>query len=235
MFNISKNLIALCVSLFASVVVFAQAPSEPVTSKQASVEVLPFTDRDLRSHGPWNLSGQFVALSLPMPLKMGASGSWNYNPTWTFEASMLSGGISAGVAGFDLGGYSEKSYQLLARYFGSNQTFNWVFGLSQETGRARIGNKYLSYATGVGQIDVAQMQSWAVVLGFGQRWQWDNGLSVGLEWAQVSIPVSIDKSSSDFFNSTANESDKKKVQDILDFLVRFPRISLLQVSVGYSF
>jgi len=228
-------LFSMFFSLLLSGSAWASDEQPQLATEHPDIEVLPFTSRDLRVLQPFNVGLQLSTLSLLVPFKPGFTASWSKSPEWTFEASLLSGSLSAGVAGYDVASYKETSYQLLARYYGDNKNFNWVFGFSQEGGRFLIGNKYVSYATGVGRIDLAELQSWAVVVGFGQRWQWKNGMTLGIEWAQISVPFKVDKTDSDFFASTATNEDKGRVRDILNILARVPRLSLAQLSVGYSF
>lgn len=191
--------------------------------------------RDFRAQKKWTALAQLSTASLLIPLRPGVSLSWNRTPEWSYEASYMTGSLSAGVAGQDIASFAEKSLLLRARYFGSSNSFHYIVGLSRETGDFRLGNKYLNMVTGAGDISLAKFSSLAVNLGLGNRWQWENGLSFGVDWATLILPLSVQDTNSDYFQTNASAADKQSLRDTLDIIAKFPRFAFLTVSAGWSF
>lgn len=197
----------------------------------------PFTphtgmDRLLR---PWNVSFDLSTISLFVPLKPGATVSYAYNPEYTIELSAMSGGLSAGWLSAELGRYTETSYSAVVRSYGARSSFHYLIGVSQENTLIKIGNRYVDMATGAGSIDIAQTQSWALVLGLGQNWKLRNGMSFGVDYARIAYPLIVSNTDSPFLNSTADGEKKGFIADTLNTAAKIPRLSFLQLNIGYSF
>ncbi|MBX3017267.1 MAG: hypothetical protein KF767_05215 [Bdellovibrionaceae bacterium] len=230
--------------LFTALNVNAQtAPSAPVppeplpTVVDVPVAPSPFTpqtgmDRLLR---PWNVSFDLTTISLFVPLKPGVNVSYAFDPEYTIELSAMSGGLSAGWLSAELGRYTETSYSAVLRSYGTRSSFHYLIGVSQENTLIKIGNRYVDMATGAGSIDVAQTQSWALVLGLGQNWKLRNGVSFGVDYARIAYPLIVANTDSAFLSSNADGDKKGFIADTLNTAAKIPRLSFLQLNVGYSF
>jgi hypothetical protein len=215
--------------------------SSPITETSKSTEPdikisqldrMTGMDRLLR---PWNVSFELSTLSLLVPLKPSLSASYAFDPEWAFEVSAMSGSLSAGWLSAELGRYTETSFSVLLRSYGTRSSFHYLIGVSQENTRIQIGNRYVDMATGVGSIDIAQTQSWALVLGVGQAWKLRNGVTLGIDYARIAYPLIVANTDSAFLTSNANGDKKGFIADTLNTAAKIPRFSFLQFNVGWSF
>lgn len=233
------KLISLILVMGLSVVAGAETSPNAATSKstEPEIQISPFDrmnglDRMLR---PWNVSFELSTLSLLVPLKPSISASYVIDPEWAVVMSAMSGSLSAGWLSAELGRYTETSYSLLLRSYGTRSSFNYIIGVSQENTLIRIGNRYVDVATGSGSLDLAQTQSWALVLGFGQSWKLRNGVTLGIDYARIAYPLIVANSDSAFLTSDANGDKKGFIADTLNTAAKIPRLSFLQLNVGWSF
>lgn len=83
--------------------------------------------------------------------------------------------------------------------------------------------------------NILSVKSVGVTLGLGNRWQLKNGMSLGVDWFHLNIPVSVFETDADYLNSDADQQDKEDIRDVLDVLKRVPTFSFLKFQVGYTF
>lgn len=219
------------VVLPAPMVVSPVAESPPVRL-QAEDRIL---SREARALKNGTVMLGVTTLSLLVPLKAAVNAGWKLSPQWNAELIYLTGSLSAGIAGQDLAKFNENSVQIGARYFSDWNSFNLLMGFARDSGNARLGSDLLQGVTGYGSFDVIEFQSMGVVLGLGNRWQWSNGFTAGVDWFSVSIPLNVTKSQSFYFQSSASAADKKKAKDTLDTVAKIPRIALVNAYLGWSF
>lgn len=210
---------------------------EPEPEPEPAPRAGPFTpqtgmDRLLR---PWNVSFDLSTVSLFVPLKPGVTLSYAFDPEYTIELGAMSGSLSAGWLSAELGRYTETSYSAVLRSYGTRASFHYLIGVSQENTRILIGNRYVDMATGAGSIDVAQTQSWALVLGLGQSWKLRNGVSFGIDYARIAYPLIVANTDSAFLSSNADGDKKGFIADTLNTAAKIPRLSFLQLNLGWSF
>lgn len=206
----------------------------PVADTPAPGPFAPQTGMD-RLLRPWNVSFDLTTISLFVPLKPGATVSYAFDPEYTIELSAMSGGLSAGWLSAELGRYTETSYSAVLRSYGTRSSFHYLIGFSQENTLIKIGNRYVDMATGAGSIDIAQTQSWAIVLGLGQNWKLRNGMSFGVDYARIAYPLIVANTDSPFLTSNADGDKKGFIADTLNTAAKIPRLSFLQLNIGYSF
>lgn len=210
----------------------ADRPPDPEAPTPGGFSRVTGVDRLLR---PWNLSVDLSTVSLFVPLKPGLTFAYAWDAAYSVEVSAMSGSLSAGWLSAELARYTETSYSVVVRSYGTRSSFHYLLGVSQENTRILIGNRYVDMATGVGSIDVAQTQSWALVLGLGQAWKLRNGFSFGIDYARIAYPLIVGNTDSAFLNSSADGDKKGFVADTLNTAAKIPRISFLQLNVGWTF
>ena len=192
------------------------------------------TSQELRENKDFTALGHFNALSSWIPYKKALSFGYNFNNRWTLEASYETGSISIpSAAHIDLGRIKEDRYSINARKFTGN-SFHFIFGGSYHKLNARVGNDFLDNMTDQ-SIKSFNVSSIDITLGVGNRWQWDNGFSLQMEWFKFNYPILGKKANADVVDNITDEDDKKDLEDALDTLKSFPTFTLLGIGLGYSF
>lgn len=85
------------------------------------------------------------------------------------------------------------------------------------------------------EYNLLSVKSFGVTFGLGNRWQLRNGLSLGVDWFHLNIPLSVFEADADYLRSNADQDDKNEIDDVLNILKRVPTFSLLKLQVGYTF
>ena len=184
---------------------------------------------DLRDNSFGTLALGYQPFTTWIPSKWTASYTQTFSRYWSLEGEYSKGSLSIPVYSVDIGEISEERAALQARYYPGN-SFNWTFGLFYQKGEAELGADIPSTS----KYDVFEMESFGATLGFGNRWQWDNGITFGIDWFRVNQP---------FFGQWENESVLKQVSaddaDDLKKIMRafntLPTFVFLGLQLGYTF
>lgn len=174
-------------------------------------------------------------LSLPVPLKHGPSIGFIANENWTFELGYFAGSFGLGAVIVDLASFNEKLITATARYY-PGKSFNWIFGVGWQAYDARLGSDIAgAISSDPSSIDLVRVQTLGLQLGFGNRWQWDNGFNFGVDWLTLNVPLATLSSESIALDYSGNSSVRGRIEDVLKFLRYIPTGAVARVNIGYAF
>lgn len=148
---------------------------------------------------------------------------------WSVEGEYSRGSISIPISGVDIGEIREERVTLHALSYTGN-SFHWRFGLLYQRGLAYLGADIPATTS----LDVFEMESFGATLGLGNRWQWKNGITVGIDWLRVNQPLFFRWEDESVLKTVSAEdaSDLKKIMRAFNTL---PTFVLFGLHVGYTF
>lgn len=197
----------------------------------------PLNSGDLRVRSQYTASYTGSILGLAVPFKHGPSLGWIVDRNWTIEASYFSGHLGFGTGFLSVGAFRENLIAVQARYYPRN-SFNWIFGLSRQSYDAKLGSDLIRNLSGgsiPSDVDVVKVATVGLQLGFGNRWQWENGFSLGVDWLVLNFPFQTLKSDAPFLSYVNNQDDRAKVEDVLRIMRYIPTGAIAKIALGYSF
>lgn len=169
-----------------------------------------------------------------LPSKKTISYTHNFNEAWSLEGEYSWADISVpSFIGFDLGGVKEKRYTLHARRFVGN-SFHFTFGGVYSQFEAGLGG---SVADQFGNDISGEVgaENLGVTGGMGNRWQWGNGFTLGIDWLRINIPVVDTRNRDNIIKRFGNEGDQEDVKKVIRGFNRIPTFVLFGLNLGYSF
>jgi hypothetical protein len=168
-----------------------------------------------------------------VPFKLTAGYTYIFNKDWSLEAEFARGHFGAGLYGFNLASVNEYRYSLLARRYLGN-SFHWIFGLYKDDFRASFGSDYLDDMSDT-SIDDLKVEILGATLGVGNRWQWKNGLTMGMDWVRTNIPIFDRKVDDGVLKNLEDVSDHDRVKKVINRVVSVPSFTLFGLYLGYTF
>jgi hypothetical protein len=184
---------------------------------------------DLRDDSFGTVAVGYQLFTTWIPSKWTASYTQNLSRYWAIEGEYSKGSLSLPVVGFDIGEVTEQRATVQARYFPGN-SFNWSFGLLYQKGKAELGGDIPA----VGSYEFFEMENFGATLGFGNRWQWENGITLGIDWFRVNQPL-FGKWENDGVVKKLNSDDASDVKKIIRAFNTLPTFVLLGFQIGYTF
>lgn len=172
-------------------------------------------------------------LSTWLPIKFTGSYTYIYNPQWSFEAEAARGKFGASALIFDLASVTEYRFSLLGRRYVGN-SFNFILGLYKEDFRGKIGSDMLDEMSNT-SIDDLRIQAHGLVFGLGNRWQWNNGFTLSVDWFRVNAPVFGHTIKDGILENIDDENDRDLVKSSIRKIANVPTVVLLGLYAGYSF
>lgn len=192
--------------------------------------------RGLRGERKNNLMLSYAGVDTWIPSKIGFSYIYSPTPVGSWEFSYMRGSISIPFFIDDLGQISDTKIALLYRSYSQRNSFSFLYGLNYYNFSANLGNDYLSSISGnSAQFELLRVESLGLTLGLGNRWQLNSGLSFGVDWFTVNIPIRVFNTDADYLSSDADQADKNDVENVFNVLKRVPTFSFLKFQVGYHF
>jgi hypothetical protein len=171
----------------------------------------------------------FQYLSTWIPSKKTLGYTRTLNPKWSLEGEYSWSSLSTGIVGVDLGSITEKRFSLLGRrYWG--KSFHWVIGPYFNSVKASLGGDVKTPVSG--HVEVEQI---GLALGFANRWNFDNGFTIGADWLRVNIPLRETKYDDKILQQVADKSSREDVKTVLSAINRVPTLILLGIHLGYFF
>lgn len=208
--------------------------SEPVVTRPAEPPVRLAESPRPVSVKPFSV-GLMLGLGIPAPIKYGLNAAYTQDPNWMWELGYFTGGINFGVSKISVGGFNEALLTATGRYSPWAGSFNWIVGLSHHAYHVRLGNAIVSRLTGVGKLDVLNVQTVGLQAGVGNRWQIADNFSIGVDWVVVDIPLTTVRSQSPALEAYTNEGDRREVEEALDFMKSLWTINVLKTTIAFSF
>lgn len=194
------------------------------------------TSRSNRQETDYSLFYIPMNYGIIMPTKTGFAGSWMINGEWTLEGEYLDGGYSLGFLGIDLFDLSERIIGLNTRWYPGN-SFNLKFGVAERKYNFSLGSDYLNRITGgdVAETKFLEVKNEVLLLGLGNRWQYDSGFTFGFDWFELIVPVGKASVKENFLHTVKNQSDRNDIQDVIDYMRTGTTFNAIKLHVGYAF
>jgi hypothetical protein len=164
-----------------------------------------------------------------IPSQWTASYTQNFSRYWTVEGEYARGSLSADFFGVDLGEVTEERVTLQARHYPGN-SFNISFGLLYQKGSAELGADIPKTPV----VNAFEMENFGVTAGLGNRWQWENGITVGVDWIRINQPL-FNQWENDAVLKYVSASDARHIKRIMRNFNTLPTFVVLGFAVGYTF
>lgn len=221
--------IILC--LFLSLSVLAQ---EETVKEQIQEVPQQVSGSDLyRDQSLGSVMLGYQVLTTWIPFKWTASYNHIFNKKWTAELEYTRGNFGIGAFGFDVASVSENRYSLLARRYLGN-SFHWILGAFKNDFHAELGSSIVNDMTNT-SIDDFRVQGIGVTVGIGNRWQWGNGFTLGLDWIRMNVPLLDKKVDNKVLDRIDDNSDLSTVKKYIRRIENVPTFVLLGINLGYTF
>jgi hypothetical protein len=231
------SLFYLCLILnsFAQEEMHFYGELEPLEEKSPIVEVIeneiPFpkiklTTQDLRMVSRGTVMVGLNLLSTWIPYKKTISYTHIFSPKWSLEFEYAFGSLGVPVSGINIGGITEKNSSLIFRRYVGN-SFHFIFGAYEGNNTASLGRGY--------SLGKFQVKNLGLTSGIANRWQWKNGLTFGIEWFRMNLPVINTLYDDGILKNVSNSKDRRDVKTVMDYFNRIPTFTLLGLNLGYTF
>lgn len=174
-------------------------------------------------------------LGIAIPFKHGPFVSYRKD-NLAYEAKWFGGSVSLDTSFFSIGSVKENLLIAHVRRFVGKSSFNWIFGLSQQTYEASVGQDILVNTTGAPtSADLIKIRTLGAQVGLGNRWQMANGIMLGADWLVINVPFMTLESSVPILDYVNDEGTRNRVNDAVKILRYIPTFAIAKVQVAYSF
>lgn len=179
----------------------------------------------------WGAMLTYTPYDLWLPGKIGLT-AVKFEESRTYELAFQRASYSFDFIIDGLGNISDQRMHLTTRGHTWDGTFNFQYGLYISSTSITLGKTYLG--TGVTS-DAISVTNLGGMWGFGNKWSWNNGFQLGMDYFKIFYPITTLTKESDFLNESANQSDKDDVKELVDGLSKLPQLTLLHFEIGYRF
>ncbi|HXH29618.1 MAG TPA: hypothetical protein VNJ01_02285 [Bacteriovoracaceae bacterium] len=216
----------------------SEVSDDSVTATAPSTEVeevvRPYLhSRDHRDASTGTIMVGYQLLTTWLPFKLTASYTHIFNRKWSTELEYTSGSLSDPIPGVDLGRIKEKRISLVARRYTGN-SFHFIFGGYFNDFDAHLGSSILSQMGSVPESGF-RVQGLGLATGIGNRWQWQNGITAGIDWLRVNIPLIETRVEDKVLKDISDDSDRGDVKEVISAFNDIPTFVLFGLNVGYTF
>jgi hypothetical protein len=218
---------------FEKVVEDAQKfPTEEVI-KESSDKTSQKKSKSKRDDSLGTVMVGYQLLTTWIPSKKLISYTHIFNDKWSLEFEYARSSLSVPIIAIDLGEVSERRYSLLARRYVGN-SFHYTFGPYFNQFDAEVGSSILN-RIGTETTSSFETAGGGLALGIGNRWHWDNGFTLGLEWFRMNVPLFVTKVESRILNNVSDDDDEDDIQTVIRRFNRIPTFVLFGIKLGYTF
>ncbi len=197
------------------------------------IKVRPSSSEDLREASLGTVMVGYQWITSWLPSKKTLSYTHIFSRNWTLEGEYSSQTIDTTFIGVDLGEISERRTTLHARrYFGNS--FHLSFGAVFSTFKARLGGDFVDNL-GNPIRSSFRAENLGLSGGLGSRWQWDNGLTLGVDWIRLNLPVLETQVNDNVLDTVDGRGKREDVKDVIRTFNRIPTFVLLGLNLGYTF
>jgi hypothetical protein len=188
---------------------------------------------EVRSNSIGTIMVGYQLITSWLPSKKTLSYTHIFNEKWSLEGEYAFQSIDTPFIGVDLGQIRERRFILQARRYVGN-SFHFSFGPVYNHFKARLGSDILD---GLGNEINSEFS--AENLGFsggiGNRWQWSNGLTLGIDWIRLNVPVLQTKVEDKVLDAVPGAEDRDDIKDVIRTFNRIPTFVVLGFNLGYTF
>lgn len=206
---------------------------EPAVAKPESPAVKSLSSKENRERSLGTVMVGYQPITSWLPSKKTLSYNHIFNEKWTVEGEFSFATINAPYIGVDLGKIKERRYTLQARRYVGN-SFHFTFGAVYSTFSARLGSDILdSFGNEINSEFSAE--NIGATGGIGNRWQWQNGFTLGIDWIRLNIPLYESRVEDKVLESVGGSSDREDIKDVIRTFNRIPTFVLFGINLGYTF
>ena len=156
-----------------------------------------------------------------------------FNEKWSLEGEYSWSTISDPLFWIDLGSIREERFTLQAKRYVGN-SFHFSFGAVYSEFSAKLGSDFLD-DFGRKLSSSFEAQNVGLTGGIGNRWQWKNGLTLGVDWIRLNVPVVTTYIRDDVLDSISEDDEQDDVKNVIDKFNRIPTFVLFGLNIGYTF
>lgn len=202
---------------------------------EASVQevVRTRTSRELRLQKTLSIGINWNFIAMWVPNKIGANASYNFSERKTILIEYQSASVKVGAFDINLGGIKEAKYGAILKSFGESNTFHLSYGITKYQFKAELGSDLFG-PVNLPFLPLFDINSVGVQFGMGNQFNWDNGLTLGIEWFSIYFHTFAKNKNLEVFNYL-NASDRDKANKAVDLIYNLPIIELLKIQFNYSF
>jgi|GEM_PF-1658278 len=214
---------------------FAQADPTTTPSDTESTDLPGSTSRQLRSQDRIGIHHAPYALGYYITVRESTAVSYNTHPNETWEFEWVNAELGFGYWGIDLVKLTENYFNFNYRSFGLLNSFNWKVGLGYREIDLSVGSELLKNVTQEDvYLNILNEQAITINSGVGNRWQWDWGGTLSVDWIETYIPI-YRTSNQNAGQEYADDKTKKDIDKGMKALSSIPTATILKVQMGYSF
>ncbi|MFP5385772.1 MAG: hypothetical protein ACLGHN_06805 [Bacteriovoracia bacterium] len=205
----------------------------PVQKKVKELEKEISSTRENRDDSFGTLMVGYQLVTSWLPSKKVISYTQIFNEEWSVEGEYSWSSVDDPLFWIDLGEIEEKRFNLQARRYVGN-SFNFSFGAVYSQFSAHLGSDFLDQF-GRELNSSFEAQNIGLTGGIGNRWQWSNGLTVGIDWLHLNVPVFETYVRDDVLDSISEDDEHTDIKNIIRKFNRLPTFVLFGLSLGYTF
>lgn len=175
-------------------------------------------------------------LDIPIFAKFGATLSYFTDTHHLIEFEYMTGSIGTAVLFADIGSIIDTKISLKRRsYYGG--TFNMHYGITYFNFSAKLGDDLMNNVSNntYPSLDMVDVEAFGATFGIGNSWAFKNNVVVGIDWLSIAQPILVTKKEAPYLDYSTDPGDKDDVETALRIISYLPRISLIQVYLGYKF
>lgn len=188
---------------------------------------------NLRSDSQGTVILGYEPLTTWMPSKFALSYTHIFNKKFSLEFEYAWSSVSADIYVVDFGSVSEKRFSLLTRHYMGN-SFHFIYGLFRNDFYARVGGDLLEDLSRQ-SFDYFRVVGTGITLGIGNRWQSPKGITWGVDWIKMNVPLLDRRVEDDILNYVESESSRKDLKEVIGVVKNVPTFTLLALHLGYTF
>lgn len=186
----------------------------------------------IREYSYGSVMGGYQFFNTWVSEKITGSYTFIYTKDISYEFEYAHSKKELDTAGVELGTVDETRYSLLVKYY---LTDTFYLAMGPYINELTIDlSKEIRDAAGVANTQDVEVSTLGVAFGIGNRWQYENGLTVGIDWLRINQPTGIYHVNNSALKDL-EEDDKDDVKRTGRILRTMPAFTYLGVNVGYTF
>lgn len=179
-----------------------------------------------------SLMAGFQFLNTWVPSKLTASYTQILTRNFSLEFEYAGSKRDIEIVGLDIGELDEKRYSLFLKYYLS-KTFYINVGPYLSDLTFDLSDR-IRDAAGITSNENFELATYGVAFGIGNRWQFDNGITIGVDWLRINQPTGSYKIKSRI-RDDLQEEDKEDVDRTNRIVRTFPAFTFFGANIGYTF
>jgi hypothetical protein len=193
----------------------------------------PTSTQYYRSQSKGSLLIGYEPFTTWIPSKKTLSYTHIFNKKYSLEFEYGWSQIGYPIYSIDLGSLSEKRFSLVVRHYLGN-SFHFLYGIYRNDFYARLGGNVLNHLANR-NFDSFRVNGIGASGGIGNRWQYKNGITLGIDWFRMNLPLVDKHVDGEVLNYISDESTKNNVNKVIQALKNVPTFVLLGFNIGYTF